>query len=82
VDSGFCVECMVDSDCTQPGYPYCATDVEFLWTYCVQCLVSSDCGDAGPCNGASYQCGSCFDDYDCPPEVPTCIYSVCTDGGF
>jgi hypothetical protein len=82
--TGFCVQCLQDSDCQTPGSNYCAADLD-LGNYCVQCVAASNCGDAGPCNGAYLFCGSCAYNSDCPVEVPICstqFFGYCTDGGF
>jgi hypothetical protein len=81
VGTGICVQCLTDGDCQFGGAVRCTADID-AGNYCVQCLTANDCGDAGPCASGAFQCGYCSVDADCPAEVPTCISSYCTDGGF
>jgi hypothetical protein len=81
--TGYCVECLSDSDCSQPGSPRCTSDID-AGNACAQCVAASDCGDAGPCNGALFTCGTCASNADCPSAAPTCLNAPmgsCSDGG-
>jgi hypothetical protein len=82
--TGACVACLQDQDCSPDGgSPYCLTDID-AGTRCVQCLDATFCGDAGPCNGTFFRCGSCGSNADCPPDAPTCAgapFGTCSDGG-
>ena len=49
--SGFCVNCLQDSDCQDPTYPYCATDID-AGDYCPQCYLPSQCPDSNPQDAA------------------------------
>jgi hypothetical protein len=68
--TGFCVECVVDSNCTQPDAPYCATDID-AGEYCVQCFNPNQCPTSSPGCGP-FGCGSCWTDVDCPATAPFC----------
>jgi hypothetical protein len=52
VDSGHCVECLVDGDCP-PEHPFCRVSDQT----CVDCLVNGDCGDpTKTCDPKSNHC--------------------------
>ncbi len=83
LSTGYCVDCLQDMDCLLPNLPRCSADLD-AGNACVQCLAASDCGDAGPCNGAVFSCGTCASDADCPTAAPTCLGAPsgsCSDAG-
>jgi hypothetical protein len=81
--TGGCVGCLHDSDCTVSEFPHCAPSGP-LQNQCVQCLAPNDCPENAPgCNTESASCGSCSAVGDCPGGLAcnegTCN---CTVGSF
>jgi hypothetical protein len=68
IDGGYCVECLTDSECTDPAYPRCDHQ-------CFQCLDDADCAasQAGPfCWTQRHRCVECLQDSDCSGVNVTC----------
>jgi hypothetical protein len=66
-----CISCQSNSDCTSKGTPYCVDGT------CEQCITAQDCPASSPgCDSASFTCGSCTFDSDCP-DGGGCAYPMC-----
>jgi len=72
--SGQCVQCVVDSQCTQTGLPSCDRTVgDPAVGRCVQCSDAMDCGPGHTCAPTTHTCVAfCTSSEQCPPSEPSC----------
>lgn len=62
LEQGFCVECLTDGDCPEPGRPACDRPAG----QCVACTGAEHCSGARPvCDPARHQCVECSGEADC-----------------
>jgi hypothetical protein len=89
MQSGKCVGCLVDGDCTQSLTPRCDVHVKS----CVVCIDDRDCTAPflGHCNPFHTECEECVSSSDCPSggpgtvpvcDVKNCFFSCADAGGI
>jgi hypothetical protein len=70
-NSGQCVACVTDSQCTQLGLQRCDSTLDP--PRCVQCGNDADCGPGKACQPATHQCvPACTSDQMCPENASHC----------